>query len=392
MTSSLRTRTRLVHEGTPRTGFNETSEAMIMTSGFVYDSAEQAEGRFIGENEGYIYSRFSNPTVESFERRMAVLEGSETARGTSTGMAAISSAMLAYLSAGDHIVASRALFGSCRYIVEELMPRFGIASTLVDGRDPKAWEAAIRPNTKAFFLESPTNPQLEIVDVRNVAGLAKAHDALVFVDNVFASPMLQKPLELGADVVMYSATKHIDGQGRCLGGIICCSQAFHDDYLDLYLKHTGPALSPFNAWVMLKSLETLPLRVDAMCRNARFVTDVLAEEAKVERVLYPSHPSHPQHNLAMSQMSDGGTVVAFDVGSKSRAFDLLNGLELIKISNNLGDSKSLITHPATTTHQRLSDEAKEELAITPGLLRLSIGLEDARDIAHDLTRALAQAA
>ncbi len=392
MTSSLRPRTRLVHEGTPRTGFNETSEAMIMTSGFVYDSPEQAEGRFLGENEGYIYSRFSNPTVESFERRMAGLEGSETARGTSTGMAAISSAMLAYLSAGDHIVASRALFGSCRYIVEELMPRFGIASTLVDGRDLKAWEAAIRPNTKAFFLESPTNPQLEIVDLRGVAALAKAHDALLFVDNVFASPMLQKPLELGADVVMYSATKHIDGQGRCLGGIICCSQAFHDDHLDAYLKHTGPALSPFNAWVMLKSLETLPLRVDAMCNNARFVTDVLADEAKVERVLYPSHPSHPQHNLAMSQMSDGGTVVAFDVGSKARAFGLLNGLELVKISNNLGDSKSLITHPATTTHQRLSDEAKDELAITPGLLRLSIGLEDARDIAHDLTRALAQAA
>ena len=267
-----------------------------------------------------------------------------------------------------------------------------LSTQSASGRDLAAWEAAVRPETKAFFLESPTNPQLEIVDVRAVAEIAHANDALLFVDNVFASPVLQKPLELGADVVMYSATKHIDGQGRCLGGIICCSQAFHDDYLDAYLKHTGPAISPFNAWVMLKSLETLPLRVDAMCRNAAHVTDVLAQEEKVARVLYPAHPSHPQHNLAMSQMSDGGTVVAFDVGSKARAFSLLNGLKLVKISNNLGDSKSLITHPATTTHQRLSDEDKALLAITPGLLRLSVGLEDKEDIAHDLTQALASAA
>ena len=390
--TDYRPRTRLVHDGVPRTGFNETSEAIILTSGFVYDSAEQAEGRFLGEDEGYIYSRFSNPTVKAFENRMAALEGSETARATATGMAAISSAMLSYLSAGDHIVASRALFGSCRYIVEELMPRFGIASTLIDGRDLAAWEAAVRPETKAFFLESPTNPQLEIVDIRGVSSLAKGCGAKLFVDNVFASPMLQKPIEMGADVVMYSATKHIDGQGRCLGGIICCAQDFHDEFLDAYLKHTGPALSPFNAWVMLKSLETLPLRIDAMCGNARVVADTLAAHKAVERVLYPAHPSHPQHNLAMSQMSDGGTVVAFDVGTKARAFSLLNGLRLVKISNNLGDSKSLITHPATTTHQRLSDEDKATLAITPGLLRLSVGLEDAADISDDLTRALAQAA
>ena len=390
--TDFRPRTRLVHEGVPRTGFNETSEAMIMTSGFVYDSPEQAEARFLGEDDGYIYSRFSNPTIEGFERRMAGLEGSETARATATGMAAISSAMLSFLSAGDHIVASRALFGSCRYVVEELMPRFGIASTLIDGRDLAAWEAAVRPETKAFFLESPTNPQLEIVDIRGVSAIAKACGAKLFIDNVFASPVLQKPLEMGADVVMYSATKHIDGQGRCLGGVVCCSQDFHDEYLDQYLKHTGPAISPFNAWVMLKGLETLHLRVDAMCQNAAEVTNVLAANDAVERVLYPSHPSHPQHNLAMSQMSAGGTIVAFDLGSKDRAFSFLNGLRLVKISNNLGDSKSLVTHPATTTHQRLSDEDKATLSITPGLLRLSVGLEDAEDIADDLTRALARAA
>lgn len=384
-------RTRLVHEGVPRSEFNETSEPMMMTSGFVYNSAEEAEGRFLGENEGYIYSRFSNPTVHSFERRMAALEGSEVARATATGMAAISSAMLCYLNAGDHIVASRALFGSCRYVVETLMPRFGIQSTLVDGRDMAAWEAAVRPNTRALFLETPTNPQLEIVDIRGVSALAKSNDALLFVDNVFSSPVFQKPLELGADVVMYSTTKHIDGQGRCLGGVVCCSKAFDEDYLFPFTKHTGPALSPFNAWVMLKSLETLTLRVNAMAETATGVADTLAGHRSVDYILYPSHPSHPQQNLAMSQMSSGGTVIALEVGTKERAFRTLNGLELIKISNNLGDSKSLITHPATTTHQNLTDEAKDELAITPGLLRLSIGLESVQDIEADLVRALDRA-
>jgi len=382
--------TKLVRGGLNRTAFNETSEALFLTSGYVYDTAEQAEARFAGEDaDGYIYSRFSNPTVEMFERRLALLEGAQACRATATGMAAVTAAMLCQLSAGDHVVAARALFGSCRYVVEELCPRFGIATTLIDGRDLAAWRSAVRPETKVFFLESPSNPTLEIVDIPAVAEIAHRAGARLVVDNVFATPILQQPLALGADVVVYSATKHIDGQGRVLGGAILADQAFVDDHLQVFLRQTGPALSPFNAWVLLKSLETLALRVEAQARGGAEVADALAAQRQVARVLYPFRDDFPQSELARRQMRAGGNVVAFEIdGGKSAAFRFLNALQLVDISNNLGDSKSLITHPATTTHQRLSEETRAELGISPGLVRISVGLEDPADIAGDLVRAL----
>ncbi|MEQ9228960.1 MAG: O-succinylhomoserine sulfhydrylase [Parvibaculum sp.] len=386
----LRPRTEAVHGGTNRTPFGETSEAMFLTSGYVYETMEAAERRFKNEEPGFVYSRFSNPTVRSFEERMIELEGAEDARATATGMAAVTSAMLCYLKAGDHVLSSRALFGSCRYIVEDLLPRFGVTSTLVDGRDLDAWKKAVRPNTKVFFLETPSNPTLEIIDIKAVAGIAHAAGALLMVDNVFATPVLQRPLELGADVVIYSATKHIDGQGRCLGGIVLAGQSFIADYLANFLRQTGPSLSPFNAWVMLKSLETLDLRVREHARGADAVARFLEGHRGVERVFYPGLPSHPQHNLAMSQMDAGGNMVAFEVkGGKAGAFRFANALQVVKISNNLGDAKSLITHPATTTHQRLTPEARAELGIGEGLVRLSVGLEDSGDLIEDMERALA---
>ncbi len=390
MTKTYRPRTALVHGGTLRSQFGETSEAIFLTSGYTYSSMEAAEKRFTNEEPGFVYSRFANPTVRMFEERMALLEGAEDARATASGMAAVTAAMLCYLKAGDHVLSSQALFGSCRFIVETLLPRYGISSTLVDGRDLDAWKKAIRPNTKIVFLESPSNPTLEVIDIRAVAAIAHSVGALLMVDNVFATPVLQRPLELGADIVVYSATKHIDGQGRCLGGVVLSKKQWIDDHLSNFLRQTGPALSPFNAWVMLKSLETLDLRVREHARNAEIVARFLESHAKIGRVLYPSLPSHPQHNLAMSQMAMGGNIVAFDVkGGKEAAFRFANALGVILISNNLGDAKSLVTHPATTTHQRLTPEQRAEIGIMDGTLRLSVGLEDPRDLVDDLEAALA---
>jgi O-succinylhomoserine sulfhydrylase len=381
--------TALVHGGTLRSQFGETSEALFLTQGYVYESAEQAEARFLNLSPGYQYSRFSNPTVTMFEERMALLEGAEVARATATGMAAVTAALLSMLSAGDHVVAAKALFGSCRYIVEDLCPRFGIACTLVDGRDLAAWKAAVRPETKAFFLESPTNPTLEVVDIAAVAEIAHAAGARLVVDNVFATPMYQKPLTLGADVVVYSATKHIDGQGRCLGGVVLCDKEFLDKHLQVFIRQTGPSLSPFNAWVLLKGLETLSLRVERQTGTASAVAAALKAHPAVARVIYPGDPDHPQAEICARQMIRGSTMVAFEVkGGKEAAFAVENALRIVRISNNLGDAKSLITHPSTTTHQRLTEDARQELGITQGMLRLSIGLEHPDDLAADLLGAL----
>ncbi|HEX2336664.1 MAG TPA: O-succinylhomoserine sulfhydrylase [Hyphomicrobiaceae bacterium] len=381
--------TLLIHGGTLRSGFGELSEAMFVTQSYVYESAEQAEERFKSE-AGFIYSRYANPTVAMFEERLRLLEGAEAARATATGMAAVTAALLCFLKAGDHLVAGRALFGSCRYVVEELCPRFGIASTLVDGRDLQAWAGAMRPNTKAVFFETPANPTLDLVDIAAVSKLAHRAGARVVVDNVFATPILQKPLQLGADVVVYSATKHIDGQGRCLGGMVLGSAAYVKEHLHNFLKHTGPSLSPFNAWVLLKGLETLPLRVRAQCASAAKIADYLAGQPGVQRTLFCGRPDHPQAALAKEQMSGFGQVVTFDIdGGKAAAFRFLNALRLVKISNNLGDAKSIITHPATTTHQRLKPQARAELGIAEGTLRLSVGLEATADLTADIDRGLA---
>lgn len=381
--------TRLVHGGITRSQFGETSEALYLTQGFVYDSAEAAEARFAGDEKGYIYSRYANPTVSMFEQRMCALEGAEAALATSSGMGAVTAAIMCQLQAGDHIVAARALFGSCRWVVEKLAPQYGIESTLVDGTDLAAWKAAIQPNTKVFFLESPTNPTLELVDIAAVADLAHEVEASLVVDNVFATPLYQKPLELGADVVVYSATKHIDGQGRCLGGVVLSTQEWITEKMYDFFRHTGPSLSPFNAWTLLKGLETLPLRVAQQTRNAASAADFLAQSNKVKRVIYPGRPDHPQAELVQRQMVAGSTLVAFELDGKSQAFGFENALEIIRISNNLGDAKSLITHPATTTHKNLSDDDREALGISDGVVRLSLGLEDIDDLLVDLDRALA---
>jgi O-succinylhomoserine sulfhydrylase len=385
----LRPETRLVHAGISRTPFGENAEALFLTQSFVYDTAESCEARFAGEEPGYIYSRFSNPTVAMFEARMCAVEGAEAARATATGMAAVTASLLCQLKAGDHVVAARALFGSCRYVIEELLPRFGIQSTLVEGTDLNAWKAAVRPETKVFFLESPTNPTLEIIDIAAVAKLARLAGARLVVDNVFATPLLQSPFELGADIVVYSATKHIDGGGRCLGGVILASEKFVADHLHTFLRQTGPALSPFNAWVLLKGIETLSLRVEKMQANAVKLADFLAGEKKITKVLYPFRDDHPQVKLAKKQMKGGGTLVSFEVpGGKRAAFRFANALRLIRISNNLGDAKSLLTHPSTTTHQRFTPEARAGMGIGDGLLRLSVGLEHPDDLAEDLARGL----
>jgi O-succinylhomoserine sulfhydrylase len=384
--------TRLVHEGTLRSQFGETSEAIFLNSGYVYDSAEQAEARFKGDEAGYVYSRYANPTVAMFEARMCALEGADAARGTSSGMAAVAASLLCHLKTGDHVVSARALFGSCRYIVEDLLPRYGIETTLIDGRDLAAWEAAVRPTTRAVFFETPTNPVLELVDIEGVSKIAKKAGALVVVDNVFATPLLQRPIPLGAEIVVYSATKHIDGQGRCLGGVVLGPREFIEEKLHNYLKHTGPSLSPFNAWVLLKGLETLTVRVAQQCASATAIADFLAERKEIGRVLYPGRPDHPQAGLANRQMLGGGPLVAFEVkGDKAATFRVLNALSIVRISNNLGDAKSLITHPATTTHQRLTPEQRAELGIFDNSLRLSVGLEDVADLMDDLDRALAAA-
>ena len=387
---SYRPETRLVHSGTLRSQFGETSEALFLTQGYIYDSSLTAERRFKNEEPGYQYSRFSNPTVTMFEQRMAALEGAEAARATATGMAAVTTAVMGQLRAGDHVVAAKALFGSCRYVVEEHCNRYGIASTLVDGTDLAQWKNAVRPNTKTFFLESPTNPTLEVLDIKAIADIAHAAAATLVVDNVFATPMYQRPLELGADCVVYSATKHIDGQGRCLGGVVLGSEKFIQDNIHQLIRQTGPSLSPFNAWVLLKGLETLPVRVARQTDTAATVSTALAEHPKVSRLIYPGRPDHPQAELAQRQMQAGSTLVAFEVkGEKAGAFRFQDALKLVKISNNLGDAKSLITHPATTTHQRLTAAARAELGISDGLVRLSCGLEHPADIVEDLVTALA---
>jgi O-succinylhomoserine sulfhydrylase len=391
-----RPQTLAVRGGLHRSNFNETSEALYMTSGFVYGSAAEAEAAFQAkapEDDGrYIYSRFSNPTVAMLEERLTLIEGAEGCRATATGMAAVFAALMCQLKAGDRVVSSRALFGSCDYILSQILPRYGIQTVFVDGTDLDQWTHALDRTTAAVFLETPSNPTLEIVDLPAVCELAHRVGARVVVDNVFASPMLQKPLKLGADVVVYSATKHIDGQGRCLGGAVLGSAAFVADQLAPFLKHTGPALSPFNAWVLLKGLETLEMRIERQCAAARRIAGFLGNRSGVTRVRYPGLPSHPQHNLALRQMKDGGTVVTFELaGGKPSAFRCLDALTLIDISNNLGDSKSLITHPATTTHQRLGAEARARLGIGDGMVRLSVGLEDTADLEEDLSRALAAA-
>ncbi len=386
---ALHPETRLIHEPGLRSGFAETSEALFLTQGHVYASAEEAEARFLGTSPGYQYARFSNPTVDMFERRVAALEGAEAARATATGMAAVTAALMGQVKAGDHVVAARALFGSCRYVVEDLLPRFGVATTLVDGRNLDAWQSAVRPETKVFFLESPSNPCLELVDIEAVAAIAHAAGATLVVDNAFASPICQRPLALGADCVVYSATKHMDGQGRCMGGVIVASKDFFETHVQVMLRQTGPAMSPFNAWVLLKSLETMPLRVERQCRSAGLIADALAGHPKLSRLIFPKAPHHPQAELAARQMLLPSSLVSFDIkGGKEAAFRAMNALRLILISNNLGDAKSLVTHPATTTHQRFTPETRAEMGVGDGLIRLSVGLEHPDDLIADLTRAL----
>lgn len=383
------TDTRLVHGGTTRSQFGETSEALYLTQGYVYDSAESAEARFKGDEEGYVYSRYANPTVSMFEERMCLLEGAEEALATASGMAAVNAAIACQVRAGDHIVAARALFGSCRWVIEKLMPKYGVECTLVDGKDIEQWKAATRPETKVYFLESPTNPTLELVDIQAVADVAHENNAKLIIDNVFATPLYQKPLELGADIIVYSATKHIDGQGRCLGGIILSTEEWIKEELFDYYRHTGPSLSPFNAWTLLKGLETLSVRVEKQTSNAEAIADYLCQRKDINRLIYPGHPDHPQADLAKRQMKKGSTLLAFELGGgKGAAFNFLNSLDIISLSNNLGDAKSLITHPATTTHRNLPEEDQKDVGITDGMLRLSVGLEDVGDLIADIDQAL----
>lgn len=390
--SRLRPATRLVHGGVHRTPHGETSEALFLTSGYVYDSAEQAEGTFAGTVEHYQYSRFANPTITMLEERLALIEGAEACRTTATGMAAVNAALLAHLKTGDRVVASRALFGSCHWIVSTLLPKFGIESVFVDGADLNQWRDALAKPTQLVLLETPSNPMLELVDLPAVAEMAHRAGAIVVVDNVFATPLLQQPMTLGADVVIYSCTKHIDGQGRVLGGAILGSQKWINDTLQPFIRNTGPTLSAFNAWLLLKGLETLPLRVEASCRSAAALADFVADHPAVARVWYPTRADHPQRALAEKQMTGGGTVVTFEVaGGKDAAFRVMNAFELIRVSNNLGDSKSLATHPATTTHMRIGEAERARLGITDGVIRVSIGLEDPEDLRDDLAQALSAA-
>ncbi|HVZ52303.1 MAG TPA: O-succinylhomoserine sulfhydrylase [Pseudolabrys sp.] len=386
---NYRPETRLVHAGTLRSQFNEMSEALFLTQGYIYESAEACEARFAGKIPGYVYSRYSNPTMTMFEERMASLEGAEAARSTATGMAAVSVALMGPVKAGDHIVAAKALFGSCRWVIEDWLGRFGVTSTLVDGKDLAAWKRAVQPNTKLFFMETPTNPTLEVYDIAAVAAIAHEAGAKLVIDNVFATPLYQSPLKLGADCVVYSATKHIDGQGRVLGGCILASEKFIMDHVHNVIRQTGPSLSPFNAWVLLKGLETLAVRVERQTASAGTVADRLAGHDKLARMIYPGRKDHPQADIIAKQMRGGSNLVSFEIkGGKEGAFRFLNGLKLIGITNNLGDAKSLITHPTTTTHQRLTPEQRAELGIGDGLVRLSVGLEHADDIVTDVLGAL----
>ena len=380
--------TQMVRGATERSQFSETNEAIFLSSGYVYGSAEEAEKSFKNEIQRYVYSRFGNPTVAMFEKRLALVEGAEECRAMASGMAAVFAALASHLSSGQRLVASRAIFGSCQYICAELLPRFGIKTDFVDGADLAQWKAALATPAQAVFLESPSNPGLEMIDLKAVCDLAHNAGALVVVDNVFATPILQKPFKFGADVVVYSATKHIDGQGRCLGGAVLSSKQFIVDKITPFMRHTGPSLSPFNAWVLLKGLETLDLRMQRHCENALTIAKALENQKGISRLLYPWLPSHPQHALAKAQMTAGGSVISFELaGGKEAAFRLLNRLKIIDISNNLGDAKSLICHPATTTHQRLSPEDRAHVGITDGFVRLSVGLESVDDLLADLTQA-----
>ncbi len=390
MTKDWNARTKLVHGGTRRSQYNEVSEAIFLTQGFVYDSAEQAQARFVkaGEDE-FIYARYGNPTVAMFEDRIAMLEGAEDAFACASGMAAVNGALVSILKAGDHVVAARALFGSCLYILDEILPRFGVSVTFVDGTDLNAWRGAITDKTAALFFESVSNPGLEVVDIAGVAEIAHRHGALVIVDNVFATPVYSRAIEQGADIVTYSATKHIDGQGRALGGVILGKRDLIRGPIETYMKHTGGSMSPFNAWIMLKGLETIDLRVRAQTESAEKIATAVKGHHKISKMSYPGHESHPQYDLVKRQMGKGGTIVTFEVeGGEKAAFEFMNKLEIIVISNNLGDAKSIATHPATTTHQRLPQEQKDMLGITPGLIRLSVGIEDTNDLINDILSAL----
>ena len=389
ITGKWRPATQAVRGGTARSEFGETSEAIFMTSGYAYDCAGDAAARFTGEQQGMTYSRLQNPTVEMLEQRIALLEGAEAARTMASGMAAMTAALLCQLSAGDHLVAARTMFGSCRWLTDSLLPRFGIEATIVDGSDTEGWQRAIRPNTKVFFFETPANPTLDVVDIAHVCAVAGAHGIVTVVDNAFAGPTLQRPMEFGADVVAYSATKLMDGQGRVLAGAVCGSEHFIEEVLLPFQRNTGPNLSPFNAWVVLKGLETLDLRARRQSENALAIGGFI--EARGPRMLHPGLPSHPRHALAMRQMDACGPIFAFDVGSRANAFAILDALELIDISNNIGDARSLMCHPASSTHAGLSVEVREEMGVTEGLLRINVGLEDLDDLAEDLDRALATA-
>lgn len=389
LAESWATDTQMIRGGTYRSELAETSEALFLNSGFCYDSAEVAESRFNGIAPGYVYSRYVNPNLKMLEERLCLLEGAEACTVMGSGMAAVFGSLMSFLKAGDHVIAHRVLFGSCFYIVTEILPRFGIEITLLDGTENANWNGAFKANTRAVFIETPANPTLELVDIAYVAKLCKQHKSTLIVDNIFATPLLQSPLELGADVIVYSTTKHMDGQGRTLGGAVLASKKFIEETLLPFHRHTGPALSPFNAWVIFKSLETFTLRMERHCSNAQAVAEALEAESKVEKVLYPGLPSHPQHALAAQQMKHGGTMVAFVLkGGKESAFAFMNALQVIDISNNLGDAKSLITHPASTTHSNIIPEEQQKIGITPGLLRLSVGLEDKEDLIRDIRQAL----
>jgi O-succinylhomoserine sulfhydrylase len=390
ITNTWSSQTQLIRAGSMRSNFDEMGEALFLTSAFAYETAEEAEARFDGRAEGFTYSRQTNPTVNMFEERMALIEGADVGRATATGMAAMTAALLCQLKAGDHVLAARALFGSCRWLMDELLPRYGIETTVIDGTDLNAWKAGVQENTKVLFLETPANPTLEIVDMQAVADIAHENEAKLVVDNVFATPILQKPMDFGADMVCYSTTKHIDGQGRCLGGMILTDRAFDEDYLYPFYRHTGCAMSPFNAWVMLKGIETLGLRVDAMCDNAEKISANI--QCKLDDVRHPSLSNFKDKALAEKQMSRGGTMIAFELpGGREQAFKFMNSLEIVDISNNLGEARSIATHPWSTTHKALSEDARLELGITPGLIRFSCGLEDGDDLINDIMQALDKA-
>lgn len=380
--------TRLVRGGLNRTPFGEISEALFLTQSFAYDTAEAADKRFAGEDPGFIYQRFGNPTTQIFEDRLALLEGAEVCRAAASGMAAVTAALMGLLKAGDHLIAGRALFGSCRWVVQNWLPRFGVETTFVPGPDLDAWRNAVRPNTRVFLVETPANPLLEMTDIPGVSAIAHEAGARLVVDNVFATPIFQRPLTLGADVVVYSATKHIDGQGRVLGGAMLGAAGMFDEAYRDMLRHTGPALSPFNSWVLLKGLETLDLRVRRQAENASTLAERIAAHAKVSRCVYPTRPDHPQADIVARQMTGGGNVVAFDLGSREAAFRFLNALEIVDISNNLGDAKSLATHPATTTHRSVPEPEQRDMGLTAGCVRISVGLEGSGDLARDVERAL----